>query len=479
MGSTSEKTEREHVAGEIPAAERSLPAVSVVAADLDAGTVARTILRADERDVFAFVVVDDSDDSVVGALAEELGALVLESELLGRDDSLESVERVARALGFPGVLYVDDCDAQVDFSRFEEAIERTEGYSAAAPLVDHDDGDRTSHADGDRAGADGDRDADGRAIDERSADGVGTVAAIPAYNEAKTIESVVTGVRRHVDEVLVVDDGSTDDTAAAAERAGATVIEHATNRGYGAALTSAFEAAAARDADALVTLDGDGQHDVDDVPKLLDAQRRTGANVVVGNRFHEDASYHVPRYRRVGLFVINVLTNVSLGASPTRSWVSDTQSGFRAFDAQAVRSLAADDTLSENMSASTDILYHARRRGYDVAEVDTTISYDGDETSTQNPVSHGFAVVSNILRTVERERPLTFVGLPGVAAVLVGLGTGYWAVANYVQSGTLPTGVVLLCIFTTFLGALLSFTGVVLHSIRTHVGQLTDGGTRS
>ena len=471
MGSTSEKTEKEHAVGETPASERSWPAVSVVATDLDVDTAARTILRADERDVFTFVVVEDADSSVVGALAEELGALVLESDLSDRDDPLESVERIARAFGFPGVFHVDR-DAHVDFSRFEEAIESAEGYSVAAPLVDRADGDRTNHADGDRTSA------DGRAIDDPEADGVGTLAAIPAYDEGGTIESVVTEVRQYVDEVVVVDDGSTDDTAVAAERAGATVIEHETNRGYGAALDSAFEAAAARDADALVILDGDGQHDVDDVPKLLDAQRRTGANVVVGNRFHGDAS-DVPRYRRVGLFVINVLTNVSLGASPTRSWVSDTQSGFRAFDARAIRSLAAEDTLSENMSASTDVLYHARRRGYDVAEVDTTISYEGDETSTQNPVSHGFAVVSNILRTVERERPLTFVGLPGVAAVLVGLGTGYWAVANYVQSGTLPTGIVLFCIFSTFLGALLSFTGVVLHSIRTHVGQLADGSARA
>ncbi|WP_135828653.1 glycosyltransferase family 2 protein [Halorussus halobius] len=466
MGSTSEKTKTEHVAAEISAEERSSPAVSVVAADLDVGTVARTILRADERDVFAFVVVDDAD-SVVGALADELGALVLELDPSDRAAGRESVERVARALGFPGVLHVDR-DATVDFSRFEAAAEAAEGYGAPAPLADRDDGqeDDVGHA------------GDGSGVGNGDASAVETVAAIPAYNEGKTIGSVVTDVRRHVDEVLVVDDGSTDDTVAAAERAGATVVEHGTNRGYGAALKSAFEAADARDADALVTLDGDGQHDVDDVPKLLDAQRETGASVVVGNRFHDDASHRVPRYRRVGLFVINVLTNVSLGGSPARSWVTDTQSGFRAFDRDAIRSLAADDTLSENMSASTDILYHARRRGYDVAEVDTTISYDGEETSTQNPVVHGVAVVGNILRTVERERPLTFVGLPGVAAVLVGVGTGYWAVANYVQSGTFPVGIVLFCLFSTFLGALLSFTGVILHALNAQIETLVTARTR-
>lgn len=453
MGSMSEKTEQEHVSGGIAAEERSSPALSVVASELDIGTIARTLLRANDRDVFVFVV-SASDDPLVRLLAEELDAVVLESEFSDRDSSPEIVESVARALGFPGLLYVDVRGVEVDFSRFEEAADVAEEYVAQAPLVDR---------------------SRGRADDD---DGLGAVAAIPAYNEERTIGPVVNEVSKHVDEVFVVDDGSTDDTVATAERAGATVVEHGTNRGYGAALKSAFEVADDRNADALVTLDGDGQHNVDDVPKLLDALRETDASVVVGNRFHADSTQRVPGYRRLGLFVINVLTNVSLGASPTGSWVSDTQSGFRAFDSAAIASLAADDTLSENMSASTDILYHARHNGYDVAEVDTTISYEGDETSTQNPVLHGLAIVSNILRTVERERPLTFVGLPGVAAVFIGLGTGYWAVANYVQTGTFPTGVVLFCIFSTFLGALLSFTGVILHSIQTHLESVPNGGVQ-
>lgn len=445
MGSTSEKTKSQHVTEGIPAERLSSPVVSVVAADLDIGTVARTILRANEHGFVTFVVVPESDDSRIGTLAERLDAVVLESDFSDGQAPLETVERVARALGFPAVLHFDDSDSRVDFARCEAVADETDDYSIEAPLVDS----RT------------------RAVD--------TVAAIPAYNEAETIESVVGAVERYVDEVLVVDDGSVDDTVAAAERAGATVVEHATNRGYGAALQTAFSEADDRDADALVTLDGDGQHDPEDVPKLLETQRETDANVVVGNRFHDGASHHVPRYRRAGLFVINLLTNISLGRSPTQSWVSDTQSGFRAFDGEAISSLAADDALSDNMSATTDIFYHARRKGYDIEEIDTTIFYEGDETSTQNPLRHGLAVVSNILRTVERERPLTFVGLPGITAVLLGSGLGYWAVANYARTGTLPTGLVLFCIFSTFLGVLLSFTSIILHSIQTHVGALADG----
>ncbi|USZ69751.1 glycosyltransferase family 2 protein (plasmid) [Halorussus salilacus] len=445
MGSTNEYTENEHRLEAIPTGEKVSPALSIIAHELDLGTVARTLLRANEHGVFSFVVVPETDYSLIGRLAEKLGSVVLELEF--EDDSpVDTVERVARAYGFPAMLYVDSPGVRVDTSRFEEAAEATDSYTAAAPLVD-----------------------------EPSRESVDTVAAIPAYNEEDTVGSVVERARPHVDEVVVVDDGSTDETVAAAERAGATVVEHGTNRGYGATLQTAFEAADDRNADALVTLDGDGQHDPEDIPKLLARQRETDANVVVGSRFRGDANAHVPRYRRFGLFVINVLTNLSMGAFPFRSWVSDTQSGFRAFDARAIESLAGDGTLGDDMGASTDILYHARRNGYAVEEVGTTIRYDGDETSTQNPISHGLSVVSNILRTVERERPLTFVGLPGIAAVTVGMGFGYWGVVNYVQTGTFPTGIVLICLFSTFLGSLLSFAGVILHSIQTHVGPPGDG----
>jgi hypothetical protein len=446
MGSTSENAEKGHVIVDVPAAKTASPVICVVAANGHLEGVARTLLRADEHGFFAFVLVDESSDSLIGPLAERLDAVVFELDLSLDEFPFETVERVARTLGFPGVLYVDDPDHRVDFSRCKEVGTESDTYGADAPLQD-----------------------------EYAGKAVETVAAIPTYNEESTIGTVVADVRQYVDEVIVVDDGSSDDTVAVAEQAGATVIEHGTNRGYGAALQSLFSAAGERDAKMLVTLDGDGQHDPDDVPKLLATLDDTDANVVVGSRFHSDSTDNIPRYRRAGLFVINTLTNISLGASPSRTWVSDTQSGFRAYDEQAIESLAADDALSDNMSASTDILYHAYRNDYDVEEVGTTIFYDGEETSTQNPLLHGLSVLSNILQTIERERPLTFVGLPGIVSVLLGVGAGYWAVANYIQTGTFPMGLVLFCVFSTFLGTLLAFAGIILHSIKTHFEPLIEG----
>ncbi|WP_168215876.1 glycosyltransferase family 2 protein [Halorussus ruber] len=433
-----------------PSEKRQLPVICVAAADAELGAVARTLLRASEHGFSAFVVVSDTDDSTIGDLAERLDAYVLELEF--SDESLvDTVESVARAFDFPGLVPVDPSDDEVDFARLEARFRETDDFRIEVPTTD------------------------GVSAEEDSRGAVEVVAAIPAYNEGDTIGAVVQGVQHHVDEVVVVDDGSSDDTVAVAERAGATVVEHETNRGYGAAMQTLFSEAHDRNAKVLVTLDGDGQHDPDDVPRLVNAARDGDASLVIGSRFHSDGDHHVPLYRRFGLFVINLLTNLSLG----RSWVSDTQSGLRAFDERAIASLATDDTLSDNMSASTDVLYHARRHDYEVEEVGATIYYEGDETSTQNPVSHGLSVVGNILQTIEREQPLRFIGLPGFTTALLGFGLGYWAVANYLQTGSFPTGIVLFCIFTTVVGSLLALTGVILHSIKTHVEALPDHTARN
>ena len=113
------------------------------------------------------------------------------------------------------------------------------------------------------------------------------IAGMPMYNEEETIGTVVTMALRHVDEVICIDDGSSDSSARIAEACGATVIRHRSNQGYGSALKTLFQTTNTRDADVLVVLDSDGQHDTSDIPKLIQPILDGEADFTIGSRFVE------------------------------------------------------------------------------------------------------------------------------------------------------------------------------------------------
>ena len=226
------------------------------------------------------------------------------------------------------------------------------------------------------------------------------VVAIPAHDEEAAIAEVVSEAAAYADHVIVIDDGSNDDTADRAREAGAVVIEHAYNRGYGATLRTAFRAGRARGAAHLLTLDGDGQHDPADIPRLVAEQHRANAEIVIASRFVEGYPNAIPAYRRLGLRAIGLLTNVALSAERSGSWISDTQCGFRAYDEHAIDSLATDDTIGSSMGASVEILDHARRHEYMIAEIGTTVSYDVENANNENPITHGIDVLRSVLKSL-------------------------------------------------------------------------------
>lgn len=422
------------------------PAIAIVASGSNFGAVTRTLLDANRNGFFVIVAVFESTDPAIIELCRRLELGVLELDVSTATDAYDSIEKAARSFGFSGVLFYEPSDRYIDFDRCDAAVRESDSYGTEAPTVNDSEG------------------------------VIEVLAAIPAYNEASTIGQVVREVREYADRVLIVDDGSSDETAIEARRAGATVIEHERNGGYGEALKTAFEEADRLDADVLVTVDGDGQHPSKKIPELVETCYETDANVVIGSRFTGDVELHVPLYRRFGLGVINVLTNLSMGTIERDAWISDTQSGFRIYDRAAIESLTGDPHIANDMSASTDILYHVVDRGYRIEEVGTPIRYDGDATSSQNPISHGLTVIGNILRTVERKRPLTFLGIPGVFTVLFGFGFGYLTLFNYLENQTISGGLALLCLLCLFTGTLLSVASVILHSFNTHMETLADRG---
>ncbi|MEF8801947.1 glycosyltransferase family 2 protein [Natronomonas sp.] len=231
------------------------------------------------------------------------------------------------------------------------------------------------------------------------------LVGVPAYNEAQSIASVVTNAKAYADEVLVVDDGSDDETNERALEAGAKVATHETNKGYGATLGTIFQYAYVMDVDHLVTIDGDGQHDPGDIPRLIEAQRSSGADIVIGSRFADGADTDIPTYRRVGLAVVNGLTNAGLRLRYSSPGVSDTQSGFRAYRQSAIEAIVRADEIGTGMGASLDILFQAAREGNDIEEVPTTIEYDIENPSSQSPIVHGLGLLLAIFLEVIPGRP--------------------------------------------------------------------------
>jgi glycosyltransferase involved in cell wall biosynthesis len=159
------------------------------------------------------------------------------------------------------------------------------------------------------------------------------VALIPGYNEGPRIGAVVTAAKRHLP-VIVIDDGSTDDTAAQAEAAGATVIRQVPNRGKGAALREGFRFALEAGHQAVVTLDADGQHDPAEIPTFLAARKATGAELIVGQRNFR----HMPPVRRVSNTIGGWILSLAVGRS-----IPDNQSGYRLIGHRLIAALPESD----------------------------------------------------------------------------------------------------------------------------------------
>lgn len=284
------------------------------------------------------------------------------------------------------------------------------------------------------------------------------VAAIPAFNEEHTIAKLVLEAQKHVDVVLVCDDGSTDSTAEIAERMGADVIRHDRNLGYGAALKTLFSVARELDADVLVTLDGDGQHDPCEIPSLVEPVLENKADVVLGSRFLGSVENGVPRYRRWGIRLISRLT----GAVSNHRFL-DAQCGFRVYGRKALNCL---DLVENGMGSSVEILMKAKKQGLTVAEVSANCKYEKlEKTSTQNAFGHGASVLMSIIRLVVEERPLLFLGLPGLLSLLAGTAFGMWMLQIYVVTHRITTNIALAAIAFVLIGMFTIFTAITLYAI--------------
>lgn len=281
------------------------------------------------------------------------------------------------------------------------------------------------------------------------------LVCIPAYNEESHIENIVKLAKNYVDSVIVCDDCSTDDTANIAKKAGAVVISHKTNQGYGASIISLFDYARENNAEVMITMDGDGQHNPDEIQLFLETLTQHNVDVVIGSRFLKQNS-KVPGYRKKGIKIITSAANYGSDLK-----VSDSQSGFRAYSKNAIDVIHPTEM---GMSASTEILLKISNKGLSLAEVPIIISYDGD-TSKHNPLSHGTSVLVNTLKYISTKRPLLFYGVPGIACFLAGLIAGIIFLDAYLTTRTIFFGSLLASVILILLGTILCVTAVILFSM--------------
>ncbi|MGZ4901411.1 MAG: glycosyltransferase family 2 protein [Halobacteriota archaeon] len=284
------------------------------------------------------------------------------------------------------------------------------------------------------------------------------LVGIPCYNEEVAVGSLVLRAAKYADRVVVVDDGSTDKTTEVAHLAGADVIVHDRNEGKGTALRDLFAYALDYGADIIVILDGDGQHNPDDIPKLIEPLELDEADVVNGSRYLDGTRHETPLYRRVGQVVLDKFTNFWLGRDVD---ISDTQSGFRAFTRKAMPHFRFG---SKRLAIDSEMLIDAAHAKLRIMEVGVGVRYDVGRSS-KHPVSHGLQVLTGVLRSIELKRPLLAFTLPGAVLLAIGIALGFYVYQVYLFMGRVPNGPAILTLLVVIIGTFMTFTGIILHTM--------------
>ncbi len=191
------------------------------------------------------------------------------------------------------------------------------------------------------------------------------LAVIPSYDVAKYIEKVINDTRKYLDDILVVDDGSSDDTYEIALSCDVHVIRHKGNIGKGSALKTGFAYAIKNDYKLVITLDGDGQHNPKYIPDFISAYENTGADLIIGSRESDKADMPFPRR------CSNILTSRILSGF-LHTKIEDSQSGYRLIRTNLLKKIKL---ISKNYQLETEIIIKAVKAGFKVGFVPIKVIY--------------------------------------------------------------------------------------------------------
>lgn len=281
------------------------------------------------------------------------------------------------------------------------------------------------------------------------------VVCIPAFNEETTIAKVVLLSKRQTQDVIVFDDGSRDMTAELAKAAGARVLSGEKNMGKGYALRRLFEEAKSLGPGIVVSIDGDGQHDPSDIPKVVQPILDQTADVVIGVR--PTKAGVMPTSRILGNKVLDAMVNMHAELD-----LHDTQSGFRAYSAKALDAISFKEV---GMSVESQTLIDAMKANLKIAEVPIFTTYENVKQK-RSPVSHFMEIVDYILTATVAKSPIKFLGLPGLISLILGVLLGLEVVTTFASSQQLAVGTALLSGVLMIMGTVAMATSVIVKLLR-------------
>ena len=286
------------------------------------------------------------------------------------------------------------------------------------------------------------------------------IAVIPAYNEEKNIASIILEIEKYVDTIIVVDDGSVDHTGEIARRMGAIVIYHGRNLGKGAALLTGFKKALEVGSDTVVTLDADGQHDPKYIPELIKPILMNKADLVIGSRFIKGGASDAPKYRQLGLRILNFLVRRITG-----SQVKDTQSGFRALNRKALEIMTKEMT-ARGYAVEQEQLKIAIKHRLKIVEVPVIVKYNVEKPSKKNPIAHAITLIMNLIELVALEEPLACLGLPGTICLIAGIGFTTHLVWLFNRTRYFSVPIAILALGALLLGMMLVTSAITLYTLK-------------
>ena len=286
------------------------------------------------------------------------------------------------------------------------------------------------------------------------------ILGLPAYEEELVIGSMILQAKQYVNEVVVIDDGSSDETAKIAELAEATVLKHNINQGKGAAIKTVVNYAKEHDVDILVLMDSDGQHSPAEIQKLLTPIINDEADIVNGSRFLSAIKNQIPAHRKVGQEILNAATKFA----DYNVNVTDSQNGFRAFSKKTFDMFKFKNT---GFGIESEMLIDAVKEGAVIVEVPISVRYDVPHPHSKNSFQHGFSVLNSIIQKIEQKHPLAYFGIPGLFIFVLGIFLGFHTLYGYKVLGDFWIGKAMLTMVFMLFGSFSLFTGIILNSIAT------------